>query len=158
MEDAHVVYVSSSYTLRDSFAESIKSINGVVLVLILAAGLLCIVVLYDLTNVNICERRKELATIRVLGFHKWETERYIFRETNILSLMGTLVGLPVGVWLHAFVVRTVEVDQVMFGRSIYWPSYFYAVAVSVLFTLLVNQIMRRQIRRVDMVEAMKAND
>ena len=128
------------------------------LVLILAAGLLSMVVLYNLTNVNICERRKELATIRVLGFHKREVERYIFRETNILSIIGTITGLFVGIWLHSFVVRTVEVDMVMFGRTIYPLSYLFAFAISMLFTLLVNRVMRRQIRRVDMVEAMKAND
>ena len=158
MAESGVIHVSSSLTLRDNFNESIKSIDGVVLVLILAAGLLSIVVLYNLTNVNICERRKELATIRVLGFHKKEVERYIFRETNILSILGTVVGLFVGIWLHSFVVRTVEVDMVMFGRTIYPLSFLFAFAISMLFTLLVNRVMRRQIHGVDMVEAMKANE
>ena len=158
MAESGVIHVSSSLTLRDNFNKSIKSIDGVVLVLILAAGLLSIVVLYNLTNVNICERRKELATIRVLGFHKKEVERYIFRETNILSILGTVVGLFVGIWLHSFVVRTVEVDMVMFGRTIYPLSFLFAFAISMLFTLLVNRVMRRQIHGVDMVEAMKAND
>lgn len=158
MSDKDVIYVTSVSSLKDSFNDSINSINGVVLVLILAAGLLCIVVLYNLTNVNICERRKELATIRVLGFHKREVEQYIFRETNLLSLFGTIVGLGIGIWLHSFVVRTVEVDQVMFGRNIYPQSYLYALLISMIFTLVVNQIMKRQIHKVDMVEAMKAND
>ncbi len=158
MATGHVFYASSSVSLKDSFADSIKSINGVVIVLILAAGLLSAVVLYNLTNVNICERRRELATIRVLGFHKIEVEQYIFRETNLLSFIGSLAGLAVGIWLHSFVVRTVEVDMVMFGRDIYPLSYLAAFMISVIFTLLVNCIMRRQIRRVDMVEAMKAND
>ena len=158
MATGHVIYASSSVSLKNTFADSIKSINGVVVVLILAAGLLCAVVLYNLTNVNICERRRELATIRVLGFHKPEVERYIFRETNLLSLIGSLVGLLVGIWLHSFVVRTVEVDMVMFGRNIYPLSFVFAFAISMVFTLLVNCVMRRQIRRVDMVEAMKAND
>ena len=154
----HVHYVSSSLSLKENFNDSLRSIDGVILVLILSAGLLCMVVLYNLTNVNICERRKELATIRVLGFHKKEVERYIFRETNILSIIGSLCGLLVGIWLHSFVVRTVEIDQVMFGRSIYPLSFVFAFLISMLFTLLVNQIMRRQIHRIDMVEAMKAND
>lgn len=153
-----VVFANSSVSLKNSFSDSIKSINGVILTLILAAGLLCMVTLYNLTNVNICERRKELATIRVLGFHKREVENYIFRETNILSFIGAAAGLLVGVWLHSFVVRTVEVDQVMFGRSIYPMSYIYALAISVAFTLLVNIVMRGKIRSIDMVEAMKAND
>ena len=158
MECSGVVYASSSQTLRENFSDSIKSIDGVVLVLILAAGLLCIVVLYNLTNVNICERRKELATIRVLGFHEGEVERYIFRETNTLSFIGAVMGLFIGIWLHSYVVRTVEVDMVMFGRNIYPRSYAFALLISVVFTILVNCIMRRQIRKVDMVEAMKAND
>ena len=116
------------------------------------------VVLYNLTNVNICERKKELATLRVLGFYERETERYIFRETNFLSALGSLLGLFAGVWLHHFIVRTVEVDMVMFGRSIYPLSFVYAFAISMLFTFLVNRIMRRSIRSVDMVESMKAND
>lgn len=158
MADDAVLYVNSSDSLRESFADSIKSIDGVILVLILAAGLLCMVVLYNLTNVNICERRRELATIRVLGFHRREVERYIFRETNLLSLIGALAGLVVGIFLHAFVVRTVEIDMVMFGRTIYPLSYLFALLISVFFTLLVNQVMRRQIRKIDMVEAMKANE
>lgn len=153
-----VVYAHSSQSIRDTFSDSIKSIDAIVLVLIVSAGLLCGVVLYNLTNVNICERRKELATIRVLGFHKREVEQYIFRETNLLSFLGAVLGLFAGIWLHSFVVRTVEVDQVMFGRSIYPMSFIYALAISVIFTFLVNQIMKRQIRSVDMVEAMKAND
>ena len=154
----NVLYVNASQSLKDNFADSIKSIDGVIFVLILSAGLLCMVVLYNLTNVNICERRKELATIRVLGFHPGEVSRYIFRETDALSFIGSAAGLFVGIWLHSFVVRTVEVDQVMFGRSIYPLSFVFALAISLLFTFIVDLIMRKQIRSVDMVEAMKSND
>lgn len=154
----NVLYVNASQSLKDNFADSIKSIDGVIFVLILSAGLLCMVVLYNLTNVNICERRKELATIRVLGFHPGEVSRYIFRETDALSLIGSAAGLIAGIWLHSFVVRTVEVDQVMFGRSIYPLSFVFALAISLLFTFIVDLIMRKQIRSVDMVEAMKSND
>lgn len=154
----NVLYVNASQSLKDNFADSIKSIDGVIFVLILSAGLLCMVVLYNLTNVNICERRKELATIRVLGFHPGEVSRYIFRETDALSFIGSVAGLFAGIWLHSFVVRTVEVDQVMFGRSIYPLSFVFALAISLLFTFIVDLIMRKQIRSVDMVEAMKSND
>lgn len=154
----NVLYVNASQSLKDNFADSIKSIDGVIFVLILSAGLLCMVVLYNLTNVNICERRKELATIRVLGFHPGEVSRYIFRETDALSFIGSAAGLIAGIWLHSFVVRTVEVDQVMFGRSIYPLSFVFALAISLLFTFIVDLIMRKQIRSVDMVEAMKSND
>lgn len=158
LEFDNILYINSSESLKSSFADSLKSIDGVVLVLILAAGLLSIVVLYNLTNVNVCERHKELATIRVLGFHKRETENYIFRETNALSIIGTVIGFAIGIWLHSFVVKTVEIDQVMFGRTIYPMSYLYAFLISFAFTLLVNAVMRRQIRKIDMAEAMKAND
>ena len=135
-----------------------RSIDSIVLVLILSAGILCMVVMYNLTNVNICERRGELATMRVLGFYEREVERYIFRETNILSFIGALAGLPLGIWLHSFIVKTVEVNAVMFGRTIKPMSYVYALAISVAFTLLVNEVMRRSIRRIDMVESLKARD
>ena len=158
LSDPHVLFGRSVSSLKDSFSDSIKSINGVIAVLILAAGLLCIVVLYNLINVNICERRKELATLRVLGFYKKETRTYIFRETNILSFLGSLAGLVIGIWLHGFVVRTVEVNHIMFGREISPLSYVIALAISVVFTLIVNLIMRRSVNSTDMVEAMKAND
>ena len=96
--------------------------------------------------------------MRVLGFYEREVERYIFRETNILSFIGALAGLPLGIWLHSFVVKTVEVNAVMFGRTIKPMSYVYALAISVAFTLLVNEVMRRSIRRIDMVESLKARD
>ncbi len=153
-----VLYASASSTLMNTFNDSVKSIDAIVWVLILAAGMLSMVVNYNLTNVNICERKKELATIRVLGFHEREVEKYIFRETNALSIMGSLIGLPVGIWLHSFVVRTVEVNSIMFGREIKPLSYAMAIAISLLFTFIINRIMSRSIRKVDMVESMKAND
>ncbi|MBQ9030415.1 MAG: ABC transporter permease [Parasporobacterium sp.] len=158
LTSSHVLFGRSVDSLKDSFSDSIESINGVIYVLILAAGLLCIVVLYNLINVNICERRKELATLRVLGFYKTETQNYIFRETNILSFLGALVGLLVGIWLHSYVVRTVEVNHIMFGREIRPLSFVIALAISIVFTLIVDLIMKRSINRTDMVEAMKAND
>ena len=158
LSDPHVLFGRSVSSLKESFSDSIRSINGVIAVLILAAGLLCIVVLYNLINVNICERRKELATLRVLGFYKKETRSYIFRETNILSFLGSLAGLLIGIWLHGFVVRTVEVNHIMFGREIKPLSYVIALAISVVFTLIVNVIMRKAVNSTDMVEAMKAND
>ena len=158
MASSHILYGRSVASLKDTFSDSIQSINGVIYVLIIAAGLLCIVVLYNLINVNICERRKELATLRVLGFYKSETQNYIFRETNILSFLGALVGLVLGIWLHSVVVKTIEVNHIMFGREIKPLSYIIALAISVVFTLLVDLIMKRPINKTDMVEAMKAND
>lgn len=154
----YVLYGHSVESLKDSFSDSIRSINGVIYILIIASGLLCIVVLYNLTNVNICERRKELATLQVLGFFPNETQNYIFRETNFLSLLGAATGLLIGTGLHEYVVKTVEVNQVMFGREIAPLSYLIALGITMLFTLLVDLIMRRPINQIDMVESMKAND
>ncbi len=158
LKSSHVLYVRSSASIRSAFSDTVKSIDAIVVVLILCAGMLCMVVLYNLTNVNICERRKELATIKVLGFHEREVEKYIFRETDLLSVLGTIAGLFVGIWLHSFVIRTVEVSAVMFGREIKFMSFVYAFAISMIFTALINLVMRRSIRKVDMVESMKAND
>ena len=158
MKSESVMYARSSLNIENTFSETIKSIDGVILVLILAAGLLCIVVEYNLTNVNICERKKELSTMRVLGFYHREVDSYLFSETNLLSIIGGLVGLLIGIWLHSFVVKTVEVNQVMFGRTIYFHSYVYAMIITIVFTILVDQVMRKSIRNIDMVEAMKAND
>lgn len=158
LSSPYILYGRSIEGLMETFSDSIQSINGVIFILIIAAGLLSMVVLYNLINVNICERRKELATLLVLGFYPNEMRSYIFRETNILSFLGSLAGLVIGVWLHSFVVRTVEVNQVMFGRDISIVSYLLALLISVGFTLIVNLIMRRPIGKTDMVEAMKAND
>ena len=126
--------------------------------LILAAGALAMIVLYNLTNINICEREKELATIKVLGFHENEVAAYIYRETSVLALLGILAGFAFGVWLHAFVVRTAEVDAVMFGRTLSGRSLLYAAIVTVVFTALVDLIMLPKLKKIDMAKSMKANE
>jgi putative ABC transport system permease protein len=153
-----VLYIVDTQVVSENFAESVKSIDYIIMVLIVASGALAIIVLYNLTNVNICERRKELATIRVLGFYRPEVSAYIFREVDILAVIGILVGIPVGIWLHHFIIVTVEVAEAMFGRTIHWQSYLIAAGFTILFTVLVNLIMRREIRKIDMVESMKAVD
>ena len=109
--------------------------------LVIFAGALAFVVLYNLTNINICERQKEIATLKVLGFFRREVSGYVFRETVLLSLIGTAFGLAGGVFFHRFVVQTAETDAAMFGRSIYPMSFVYAAALSLLFTLLVSLVM-----------------
>ena len=101
---------------------------------------------------------KELATIKVLGFHENEVAAYIYRETSILALLGILAGFVFGVWLHAFVVRTAEVDAVMFGRSLSARSLLFAALVTVVFTVLVDLIMLPRLKKIDMAKSMKAND
>ena len=134
----------------------VTSINYIVVVLIVAAGALAFVVLYNLTNINITERAKELATIKVLGFFDGEVAAYIYRETAILTLIGTGCSLLFGIALHSFVIRTAEVDMVMFGRSIFPMSFVWSALLTILFSLLVNAVMYRKLKAISMVESLKA--
>lgn len=145
-------------TIRDTFSDTVKSINSIVMVLIFSAGALAMIVLYNLTNINICERKKELATIKVLGFHQSELAGYIYRETTILCVIGILAGFILGIFLHAFVVQTAEMDSVMFGRTIYPLSYLFSALITLFFTALVDLLMLKKLRGIDMVESMKANE
>ena len=140
------------------FESMISSLNYVVLVIIVCAGLLAFVVLYNLTNINISERQREIATIKVLGFYKMETAMYIYRETILLTLLGCLFGLGFGVILHMFVIQTVEVDLVMFGRTIAPLSYGIAAALTFVFSFLVNVVMYRKLTGISMVESLKSVD
>lgn len=152
------IFVNSSKDIEETFSDSVKNIDYIIYVLIVAAGALAVIVLYNLTNVNICERKKELATIKVLGFYQREVASYIFREINILSYIGIVFGVPLGIMLHQFVIRTAEVGGIMFGRSISLISFVLAAILTVLFTLFVNLIMGKKIKDIDMASSMKAND
>ena len=145
-----------THEITASFTQSIDSINYIVVVLIVAAGALAFVVLYNLTNINITERAKELATIKVLGFFDGEVAAYIYRETAILTLIGTGCSLLFGIALHSFVIRTAEVDMVMFGRSIFPMSFVWSALLTILFSLLVNAVMYRKLKAISMVESLKA--
>lgn len=158
LKTGDVASVQFTDTMRDSLNDTLSSIDYIVLVLIVCAGLLAFVVLYNLTNINITERQKELATIKVLGFYDREVSAYIYRETTILMLIGTAVGLLAGIALHAFVVQTAEVDIVMFVREISGMSYVYAALLTVLFSVLVDLTMLPRLRKIDMVESMKAGE
>ena len=152
-------YVSSTAFTADSAAmydSTITCINYVVVLIIACAAALAAVVLYNLISVNIGERKKELATIKVLGFFDKEVYRYIFREIELLSVIGAAVGLAIGVPLHQFVIRTVESEQMMFIRMLEPTSFQYSVALTLLFTAAVCRAMRRQVRSISMVESMKA--
>ncbi|MEG1743783.1 MAG: ABC transporter permease [Clostridia bacterium] len=158
LESDNVLMLQFTQTIRESFENTVKSIDYIVLVLIVAAGALAMIVLYNLTNINICERRKELATIKVLGFRRNEVASYIYRETTILCLIGTTFGFAVGAWLHNFVVRTAEVDSIMFGRTASFTSYLYATIITLIFTAIVDLIMLKKLNSINMVESMKANE
>ena len=152
-------YVSSVSFLEDTtlmFNNLIGCLNSVVILIIGCAAALAAVVLYNLISVNLGERKKELATIKVLGFYDPEVYRYIFREIDLLALIGSLVGLALGVPLHQFIIRTVEMDQMMFIRTIAPRSYLFSMALTMLFTFVVCRLMRRHVRQISMVESMKA--
>ena len=152
-------YVSSVSFTEDTtsmFDNLIVSLNYVVILVIVCAAALAAVVLYNLISVNLAERKKELATIKVLGFYDKEVYRYIFREIDLLSFIGSLVGLALGVPLHKFIILTVEMDQLMFIRTIAPRSYLLSVVLTMLFNFAVCLVMRRHVKRISMVESMKA--
>ncbi len=151
-----VLSVSLNSGASSTFSETIKIIDLVVVVLIVSAGALAFVVLYNLTNVNITERIREIATLKVLGFYDSEVARYVFRENIILSVMGAVIGLGLGTALCQFVIQTAEIDEVMFGRNIYPLSFLWAFLLTVVFSLIVNLIMRKNLREISMVESLKS--
>lgn len=144
--------------ISDHFNTVVESLDSIVLILILCAGLLSLVVVYSLTNINLAERERELATLKVLGFYNRESAGYIYRETGILTLIGCGVGLALGVWMHSFVITTVEVDMVMFGRNVQPLSYLWSILLTVAFTALVDLLMYPRFRKVDMIGSLKSVD
>ncbi len=151
-----VLTVSFNSNTVKTFTAMLDALGLVIVVIIASAGLLAFVVTYNLTNINITERIREIATLKVLGFYDIEVDKYIFRENIILSLIGTAAGLVLGRYLATFVITTAEVDLVMFGRNIYPASYIIAAAATVLFSVLVTFAMHKRLRNVDMIEALKS--
>lgn len=140
----------------DSYRTMLKSVDAVVVVLVVAAAALAFVVLYNLTNINITERQREIATLKVLGFNAREVNAYIYRETLLLSAIGALAGCVLGIFMEGFVVMTAEVDQVMFGREIHALSFVIAFVLTMLFSVLVTLFMRKKLSDIDMVESLKS--
>ena len=138
--------------------DMVNNLNIVVVVLIVSAGLLAFVVLYNLNNINISERRMELATIKVLGFYDGEVGAYVYRENILLTILGTIAGIILGIILHKYVIFTTEVDLIMFGRQIYVQSYIYSILLTIAFSILVNFFMYFQLKKIDMVESLKSTE
>jgi putative ABC transport system permease protein len=153
-----IAYVSSFVELAEYFSDSMKSVDSVVVVLLVSAALLALVVLYNLTNINITERTRELATIKVLGFFDREVSMYVFRENAVLTLMGVALGLAGGYFLHKWLIGTVELSFIMFGRDVRAPSYIFAALLTVVFTVVVNVFGHRRMKRINMVESLKINE
>ena len=151
-------YGNLSYinNIGEEFDNQVQSVDLVIIILIVCAGALNFIVLYNLTNINIQERKSEIATIKVLGFRRKEVYDYIFRENVILSIIGSLLGTVFGYLLHRFIIRTVELDVTMFVRSLNFTSYIFAIIITLGFTLFIDFVMRRVLNRVNMVESLKS--
>ena len=132
------------------------SMDYIVLTVILFAGALAFIVLYNLTNINITERAREIATVKVLGFYDPETDMYVFRENFVLTLLGVVVGLPMGVGLHAYVMAQITLDLISFDVRIAPWSFVFSALLTLLFSVLVSLILRLKIRRIDMAQALKS--
>lgn len=151
-----VASVTNMSAMADSVVDSLNAINYAVLVIIVAAAALAFVVLYNLTNISITERMRELSTLKVLGFYDREVTRYIYRENLVLTVLGALLGILLGYFMHGWLVTTVEVDMVMFVRKADASSYVTAVIMTAAFSLLVNVAAHFRLKKIDMAESMKA--
>ena len=156
LKEEGTLSISYSTALEGQVEDMLDSLNIVLVVLIISAGMLAFVVLYNLNSINITERRRELATIKVLGFYDNEVSAYVYRENIILTLIGALVGMILGKILHQFVIVTVEIDSAMFGRTINVWSFIYGFLITMGFSLIVNIVMYFKLKKIDMVESLKS--
>lgn len=152
----HILNIQYTDTLSEQLDDMLFALDKVMVVLITVAGMLSFVVLYNLNNINITERRRELATLKVLGFYDVEVANYVYRENILLTLLGTIVGCGAGKVLHLFTIKTVEVDMAMFGRQIFPISYLYGALFTIGFSAFVNWIMYFKLKKIDMVESLKS--
>ena len=158
MESEDIKRVSFNSILKEDFNDVIDTLDYIVIVMIVFAGALAFVVLYNLTNVNISERHREIATIKVLGFYDNEVSAYIYRENIILTIIGALLGLIMGIYLHKFIMITVEMENIMFGLELEKKSYIYALILTFIFSVLVNITMHYKLKNIEMVESLKSVD
>ena len=156
LDSGKVSGVSLNKTIMTTLDETLSSLNYVVVILIVSAGLLAFVVLYNLANVNISERIRELATIKVLGFYDKEVYNYISRETVILTVIGIALGLVAGYFLNYYIIRTCEINMLRFAKVINPLSYLYAILITVAFTLIVNVITYFALKKIDMISSLKS--
>ena len=143
-------------TLAGRLNDMLGSLDVVIVVLIISAGMLAFVVLYNLNNININERKRELATLKVLGFFDGEVSSYVFRENVLLTVFGCILGVVLGSALHRYVITTVEIESYMFGRIIKLPSYLISIAITFCFSILVNLLMHFKLKKINMVESLKS--
>ena len=141
---------------QDTYMHSMERVDFVVVIIILAAAALAMVVLFNLSNINITERQRELATIKLLGFYDREVSAYIYRENIVLTVFGILIGCFMGHWLHIYLVRSTEIDLMMFGRQTKATAYLYAAILTTIFSFLVNVLAHFRMKKIDMVESLKS--
>lgn len=151
-----VVTASRMRDTQDTYTHSMERVDFVVVIIILAAAALAMVVLFNLSNINITERQRELATIKLLGFYDGEVSAYVYRENIVLTLFGILMGCFMGHWLHIYLVRSTEIDLMMFGRQTAMSAYVYAAILTMLFSVLVNVLAHFKMKKIDMVESLKS--
>ena len=158
MESNKVINVTMTSYLAKTTNESMDTLNVVVIILIISAGGLALVVLYNLNNINVSERIRELSTIKVLGFYDYEVTMYILRENFILTALGIIIGVFMGKILHGFVITTAEADNMMLSPNIYIMSFIYSVILTIVFSLIVMFMMHRKLRKINMIDALKSNE
>ena len=158
MEYNKVINVTMTSYLAKTTNESMDTLNVVVIILIISAGGLALVVLYNLNNINVSERIRELSTIKVLGFYDYEVTMYILRENFILTALGIIIGVFMGKILHGFVITTAEADNMMLSPNIYIMSFIYSVILTIVFSLIVMFMMHRKLRKINMIDALKSNE
>ena len=148
--------VTVTEEIRRSVDNMMKTLNYVVYVVILCAAALAFVVLFNLSNINITERVREIATIKVLGFYPHEVGAYVFRENIVLTVGGVLAGIPLGIWLHRFVMSQIDIDIVSFNVRIFPTSFIVSAIITLCFDIIVDLLMRRKLSAINMVESLKA--
>ena len=148
--------ISFTSSIEGMFSEVMKNMNLVVGILIVSAGLLAFVVLYNLANTNISERIRELATIKVLGFYDKEVYQYVARESTILTIIGIAVGLVAGYLLTMFIIGTCELDITMFTKTVQWISYIYAIVITIIFSIVINILTYFALKKINMIESLKS--
>ncbi|MFV0413200.1 MAG: ABC transporter permease [Oscillospiraceae bacterium] len=156
LQSPAVSSVTLAGSLRAYMEQMVGALRYIVLLLIASAAALVFVVLFSLTSIGIEERKRELATLKVLGFYTGELAAYLYRESTVLTAMGTALGLGLGVLLQRYIIVTMEIDMVMFSRDLLWQSYVFAAGLTLLFAVLVNFIMARHLKRIDMVSSLKS--
>ena len=158
MKEDEIASASVSSDAKNRFSSMIESLDLLVVVITACAGFLAFIVLYNLTNINITERIREIATIKVLGFYKNETASYVFRENLILTAFGAVAGLGLGKLFHAFVMTQVQVDQVSFDVRILPRSYLFSIVLTFVFAIVINLLMTGKLEKVSMTESLKSVD